>query len=257
MSDGTGYTQSYGQAFARAYNERWSFFAQRTTPVLLDYFDQTGIPDGPILDLCCGTGQSASIIYESGRSVTGIDLSEHMLKLATGNNERGIAAGAIRFVRGDASDFQIDERFAAAISLFDAMNHLSDVVALASAFSQVHHHLMDNGCFIFDMNTEVGLSRWNGINVSDDDEMTVINRGIYAPGAERAYTSITGFVRDADGRYTKFSEIAFNSVYPATTVLQSLRDAGFTHAYPASIDDLATANDAPDSLRRVFYVARK
>lgn len=257
MSGNSGYAQAYGKAFARAYNERWSFFAERTTPIILQHFDDVRIPDGPILDLCCGTGQSASIIYESGRGVTGIDLSEHMLELAMSNNKRGIQIGGVQFVQADASDFRVDKRFAAAISLFDALNHLPNADALKSAFSRVHSHLVDDGCFVFDMNTEVGLSRWNGIDVSDDEEMTIINRGIYATGADRAYTSITGFVRDVDGRYTRFNEVAYESVYPANSVLEYLRGAGFSHSYPASLDDLSSANDAPDSLRRVFYVARK
>jgi len=226
----------------------------------VDFFtNDPGMQTAPreLLDVCCGTGQLARRFLEQGYVVVGIDLSPHMLEYAVRNNQKAVDEGRARFLVGDASAFELEEPVSFAVSLFDSLNHLPDVDALGSCFSCAWDSLRSPGMFVFDLNTPTGLERSNGINVQDSEEITIINRGIYAPGAERAFTSITGFIRNADGTYERFSERAYNTVFKGAEVLGLLRKAGFSECYVAASSDLSEAVEEPDELDRAFFVCRK
>ena len=45
------------------------------------------------------------------------------------------------------------------------------------------------------------------------DEVYLINRGMYDEHTVKAWTKITGFVRDDDGRYERFDETVYNTVF--------------------------------------------
>ncbi|MBK8032034.1 MAG: hypothetical protein IPK17_21665 [Chloroflexi bacterium] len=62
-----------------------------------------------------------------------------------------------------------------AISTFDALNHLPDADALPLFRLRVCRRSREGGVFIFDLNTRVGLQRWNNITLSETPEVTLIS----------------------------------------------------------------------------------
>ncbi|WP_236009585.1 class I SAM-dependent DNA methyltransferase [Actinomadura physcomitrii] len=63
-------------------------------------------PDGPVLDLACGTAGSALLAAEAGRHVTAVDVSEVALdRLAAEARRRGLD-GLITFVQEDLGAFR-------------------------------------------------------------------------------------------------------------------------------------------------------
>jgi hypothetical protein len=73
---------------------------------------------------------------------------------------------------------------------------------------------------------------------------------------DRAYANITGFIREADGRYTRFSQMAYNIVIDEGALESALRAAGFTDVYRADTSDLTVPAREPDPARRAFFVCR-
>lgn len=255
-----GFSQAYGSDFASVYNSYWSFFSQRVAPELLRLFEgNRRLKESPrdLLDLCCGTGQLANAFLDHGYRVVGIDLSPDMLQYARDNNREAVEKGRAVFVEGDASAFTLKQPVSFAVSLFDALNHLPDLEALCSCFQSVWSALRTPGLFVFDLNTALGFERWNGITIQDEEEITMIKRGIYVRGADRAYTSITGFVRNLQGTYERFTARVFESVFAVARVLGSLERVGFTGCYVARAGDLASPVKEPEELGRVFFVCRK
>ncbi len=143
------------------------------------------------------------------------------------------------------------------VSTFDALNHLPDEVALRSCFQSTFDVLNEGGCFIFDLNTHAGLQHWNGVMVRPGDEVYLINRGMYDEHTVKAWTKITGFVRDDDGSYERFDETVFNTVFEMAAVRGWLLDAGFRDVYFAADGDLPSPIDHPEAQKRVFFVAQK
>jgi SAM-dependent methyltransferase len=249
--------QAYGHAFAYVYNLRWGFFARQVAPRLLAFYAATpaGQARQPVLDLCCGTGQLALACLAAGYPVTGLDLSGDMLAHAAGNAAAFVASGQARFVPGDAAGFELGQRFGLVVSTFDALNHLPDFDALHGCFRSVQRHLVAGGYFVFDLNTRLGLRRWNNITVDDSDEALIINRGFYDGESDRAWVKISGFVRTPAGAYERFDETVYNTVFPVAAVLAALDTAGLA-AYPARLEDLSKPIEEPEAEGRVFIVAR-
>ena len=251
--------QAYGPTFARIYNLRWTAFVQDVAPRILSYCECAPVSQAnkSLLDVCCGTGQLAVYFLERGYRVTGLDLSEHMLHYARENAAPYVESGQAKFVHADASDFSLDEQFGLVVSTFDALNHLESEQALRQCFQCVYDVLMPDGYFIFDLNTRAGLMRWNNMSVNDDEQITIITRGIYDGQSDRAATRITGFIRNPDGLYERFEQTTFNIVFDLQRVQEALLDAGWRHVHFARSQDLAAPIDEPEREGRALFVAHK
>jgi SAM-dependent methyltransferase len=99
-----------------------------------------------LLELGCGTGAVAAGLAE-GMRITGIDLSAEMLKVASHNVPEA------RFAEGDITAFSLGERFDVVICVFDTINHLMRFDLWADLFDRAHEHLVEDGLFVFDVNT--------------------------------------------------------------------------------------------------------
>ncbi len=251
--------QAYSEGFAKVYNLRWGGFAQQVAPKIREFYEsrQVGNDNRDLLDLCCGTGQLAAIFLEAGYRVTGIDSSEPMLAHARENTAGFAAVGRVRFIQADASSFKVKGRFGLVVSTFDALNHLDNLEALKSCFRCVFAVLEDGGVFIFDLNTRLGLRRWNTISVDDSDELTIINRGLYDGSGDKAWTRITGFYPAENGLYRRFEETAYNTCFDLAEVKAALLRAGWQEPYFARLQALGTPIEKPEEEGRVFVVAGK
>lgn len=252
--------QAYSAAFAEIYNLRWGGFARQVGPLIRRLYETMPISqvNRTVLDLCCGAGHLAVHFLEAGYQVIGLDLSAPMLAHARENTQRFHALGQVRFIQGDASHFELTERVGLVVSTFDALNHLENSDALQRCFECVYAVLPPGGVFVFDLNTRLGLRRWNGITIDDSsDEVLIINRGIYDGERDKAWTRITGFLQGEGGLYRRFDQTAFNTVFELDWVRATLLETGWTEVYMAVSQDLQTPLSEPEKEGRVFVIARK
>jgi SAM-dependent methyltransferase len=251
--------QGYGEGFANIYAMRWNFFARDVAPRIRAFYEGTQMAtlNNTVLDLACGTGDLAVYLLEHGYKVIGLDLSPAMLGHAREKAMRYVEQGKARFIEGNAADYVLDEQVGLVISTFDALNHLPDLDALAGCFSSTLNVLKTGGWFIFDLNTTLGLNRWASMNVQEDEDLVLITRGVVAHEEWRAYTQISGFLRQDDGLYTRFSEVVYNTIFSLTDVEAALRDKGFRHVHFAHADALDKPVTDPENYGRIFVVAQK
>jgi SAM-dependent methyltransferase len=206
------------------------------------------------LDVCCGQGTLAGHFLEHGYRVTGIDLSEPMLRFASQNLREHLQAGRARLVRADAASFLVEERFGIATSTFDSLNMLQSVAALTSCFRCVWRSLLDDGMFVFDLMTRRGFWRdYNSVWVADTEDEFYVLKSVY-DGGDKAATRMTGFVRDG-GRWERFEEFRTPTLFPAPVVVAALREVGWSRVWVARIDDLGSPAVDPEELDRVWFVA--
>ncbi len=85
--------------------------------------------------------------------LTGIDRSPEMLARARAKVPRA------RLLEADMKSFAVGARFDVVICVFDSLNHLLSFGDWESMFAMVHDHLVDDGLFIFDVNTVGELRR--------------------------------------------------------------------------------------------------
>jgi SAM-dependent methyltransferase len=249
--------QAYSAGFAKVYHQKWGNFSSLIAPSLIQFYRETsaGQENQPILDLCCGAGHLARLMLAEGFTVTGLDLSEAMLKFASENNQEFIEKGNAHFIQGDASNFSLPGKFGLVVSTYDAMNHLPSQEALESCFQCVRK--LEPSAFIFDMNTRKGLAHWNNISVSEEDDLVLINRGFYDSGQPQAWMRLTGFSKQEDGRYERFDETVFNLAVPLIWVKEALQRSGWQHVRFTTIRDLHHDLADPEKEGRVFIVAEQ
>jgi SAM-dependent methyltransferase len=105
-----------------------------------------------LLELGCGTGSILARL-PTIRSLTGIDTSPSMLEIASAK-----VPGA-HLVEGDMRTFRLERRFDVVICVFDSLNHLLKFDEWEATFARVRDHLVEDGLFIFDVNTIGELRR--------------------------------------------------------------------------------------------------
>jgi len=128
------------------YDDRHSF-VWRAGASLVDLLGpQTG---ERILDLGCGTGHLTAKIAESGASVTGLDSSTSMIAQARQNFP------ALKFVLGDARDFQFDEPFDAVFSNA-ALHWIQEAEAVVRCVAAA---LRPDGRFVLEMGVKGNVAR--------------------------------------------------------------------------------------------------
>lgn len=98
-----------------------------------------------VLSLACGQGQDARLLSSLGATVTGIDLSEEMLRHARRHESDG--SSGIVYVHGDAQDLaQFPDRGFDGVVCHMA---LMDIPGLSSTIASVARVLRQGGWFVF------------------------------------------------------------------------------------------------------------
>ena len=99
----------------------FGMIAKRTARSAEEFVERLDIPAGArVLDLACGTGNTAIPLARRGAQVTGVDIAPNLLAQA---RERAAAEGLkITFEEGDAEELSYsDASFDAVVSMFGAM----------------------------------------------------------------------------------------------------------------------------------------
>ena len=96
-----------------------------------------------ILELGTGTGIHADLLQKKGLHVTGIERSEDMAQQAR--------AKGIECYVNDCSDFRLDDKYDAVISLFHVISYVTENEKLIRTFQNVYNHLKSGGVFLFDI----------------------------------------------------------------------------------------------------------
>ncbi len=103
----------------------------------------------PVLEIACGTGRITIPLAQNGISITGLDVSEPMLRFA--RQKAASIPVIIDFHYADCRDFHLTQRFNLIFIPFNSISHLHDHESLALFFRNVRMHLYRYGRFIIDM----------------------------------------------------------------------------------------------------------
>lgn len=247
---------NYGKNFAYIYTTHLIHFSVHVAPRIYRYLSKEN-KKKEILDLCCGTGQLAYYFLGKDYKVTGVDLSEDMLDYAKKLNEESIKRNQAEFYLGDARNFSLNKKYPTVVSTYDALNHLEDEEGLTECFQRVFKHLEEGGTFIFDLNTERGLSR-SGTFIREEETVFSIAQSMFEPSRNKAFTRYYGFYRDeVSDVYYKYDETIYNTIYKMKSVRQYLIDTGFSDVKFVHLNNLSHIVEEPEMEDRVFIIATK
>ncbi len=104
-----------------------------------------------ILELACGTGALAVAFAKDGYKVTGLDLSEEMLMIAS---QRAYEEDAsIQFVEGNMLDLSEIGQYQAITCFSDSLCYMKNRQEVQQVFDEVYQALEENGRFLFDVHS--------------------------------------------------------------------------------------------------------
>lgn len=115
---------------------------------------------GPVLELACGTGRLSLPMASAGAWVTGVDLSEAMIRRAKAKQSqlRSDVQTRLRFEVGDMRTFRAGRRFDRVVLAFNALLHMLEDDHLLAALATARAHLAPGGrCHLDVFTPEPGL----------------------------------------------------------------------------------------------------
>jgi ubiquinone/menaquinone biosynthesis C-methylase UbiE len=181
-----------------------------------------------VLDVCCGTGNMCELLHDEGFKMTGIDLSPGMIeearRKATENNL------PIRYECMDASTFELNKTFDAALSFYDSLNNITDPEALQNAFHRVAAHLEPGGSWIFDLNTAYAFEQrmFDQQHLKPTADLRYKWIGEWDPDARLITVHMSFWDQDRE-----FTETHVQRAYEEVDIREMLEKAGFEdiHSY--------------------------
>lgn len=227
--------------------EEWSEY-------LTELLAEHGCTEGILLDLGCGTGTLTEMLAEKGFDMIGVDNSEEMLNLAM--EKRAESGLDILYLAQDMREFELYGTVAGAVCICDSMNYLLELEDVTETIRLVNNYLDPGAPFIFDFNTDYKYREVMGeTTIAENREEGSFIWDNYYDEEERINEyDLTLFIKDLDGRYSKYEETHYQRGYTLAEMKQAVTDAGmeFVAAY-----DAFTKNPAREDSERIYVIARE
>ena len=165
------------------YDADWGPFAERYADFVLSHIDVKRTKNMHMLDLACGTGVLAMKLSPRVASVLGIDHSREMIEIARSKVSR---RKNVAFKCGDMRRLKCKLKFDLCTCSFDSINYILTYSDLLSVFRRVYDCLIDGGLFIFDSNTEVHYTTFNGMSFCRETKIGQVTQSVrYVPSRKR------------------------------------------------------------------------
>ena len=269
---------------------------------LAGLLEEYGVRDGIVLDLGCGTGTVTELLAQRGYDMIGIDNAEEMLGIAMRKKAACIIAkedaqieeldnastveadrdrrDSILYLCQDMREFELYGTVAAAVSICDSMNYITDLEDLTQVFRLVNNYLDPNGVFIFDMNTPYKYEELLADNTFAEvrDESSFIWENYYDEEERINEYALTLFIREtpdeeefgeeefdededeyswsgaSDGVYHRYTETHYQRAYTLEEVRAAAEEAGlvWVAAY-----DAFTKEPVREDRERIYIVLRE
>ena len=205
-----------------------------------------------LLELACGTGTFAlSLDKLQCYNILATDKSNRMLDVARKKASRAGQKGNLAFRQLDFTNIDLDQeqRFDAAIMLFDSLNYLHQKEQIVDLLNQVFHILNDNGLFIFDFttprNSRIAIKTLDKETGRSGSQFKYHRRSTYSE--EKRLHSNEFFIQEWDDSKNKlvktYRELHQQKIYTLSEVMEMIEQSPFKIAAKYSGFDLIEANE--------------
>lgn len=151
----TYYDSDYPSEFFGKYRENFdaSVASQAIGFDVPRYRQLAAARQGPVVELCCGSGRIAIPLARDGHTVVGVDASKPMLARLEANlrEEEPAVAQRIKPVYADVTSLSLNERFNLIICGFNSLLMVSTLEGQLSMLRAVREHLTDDGLLVIDV----------------------------------------------------------------------------------------------------------
>jgi len=208
---------------AEIYNEVWQQPYDEEIMQLLEKLMLGDLPEkASILDLCCGTGNLIPPLVQKGYQVTGVDISEPMLRYAR------TKAPDSNFILSDARLLKLTPIFQGVVSI-GSLNHFLTLEDLKSVFKNVFSALLENGIFGFNlaMETMYQSPEWiNEVMANVRDDLVWVWQKNYNFDEKICTKKIT-MLQLIEDKWQRSDHTLLSKAYSQAEIQTALKEVGF------------------------------
>lgn len=185
-----------------------------------------GLSPRTAVDMACGTGSVTFLLAQKGLQVTGVDMSEDMLCVASAKTQD--MQNPPMFVCQRLEKLRLPRGVDLAVCALDSLDYITDPQLCREAIKRVYKCLNPGGCFIFDVNTPEKLQSMDGqVFMDEDDDVYCVWRGEFDEATNICTYGMDLFQRCGDVWQRSFEEHK-EYAYSAEQLVGYLQDTGFT-----------------------------
>lgn len=138
------YEHSFGEDYLLVYKHRDTQGARREVECMIEWLE---LPQrAKVLDLCCGMGRHSMALAEAGFEVTGVDLSEVLLREARRNDPEQ----RVTWLQADMRKLPFTGGFDAVVNLFSSFGYFKEDHEHIQVLREIKRVLKPDGRFIID-----------------------------------------------------------------------------------------------------------
>jgi SAM-dependent methyltransferase len=208
-----------------------------------------------LLEVACGTGNHTKILAQRGFEVTGVDISEGMLRIA-----RKKLCRRATLVRGDMRDLRasVQGRFDAATCLFSAISYNQSISDLERTLQGLHDHLAVGGVAVFDTHfTKSGfVDGHRGEDIFDDGRVFGARLGISKREGDRGQISFSYLIKDGAKTLVLRDDVHRFGLFDQEDFLRTMRQVGFAESN-AYLDWTFRKARGDEKFRDIVFVGAK
>ncbi len=201
---------------------------------LVKAFRRCGIRGRRVLEVACGTGSHSKILVERGYEVTGVDISDDMLRIA-----RSKVKGRAKFLRGDMRDLDavVEGKYDAAICLFSSISYNLTMPDLRRTIQGLYDHLGKPGVVVFDTHfTKKGfVDGHRGEDVFDDGRVMGARLSVSKREGDMGELSFSYLIKDGAKTIVLRDDVHRLGLFDHEDFLRTMQEVGFVGQGPTWI----------------------
>lgn len=207
-----------------------------------------------VLDLGCGTGTLTRLLAKRGYDMIGVDNASAMLTIAMQKSEEeGLSS---LYLLQDMRRLELYSTVGTVISVCDSLNYILEETELLETFRLVNNYLYPGGLFLFDFNTVYKYEQVIGdVTIAENrEECSFIWENYYDEKTQVNEYDLTVFVREQDGRFSRFQETHYQRGYTLSQMKELIEQAGLAFLKAVDAD---TLQEVSVSSERIYILARE
>ena len=159
----------------------------------------------------------------------------------------------MKFTVADVREFRLADKFDAAYSVYESLNHIPDLRGLVMAFKCIRRQLTKGAPFLFDLNREEAyILYWNNIDAVVEHASAFITRSNFDEDTKVATCEVTTF--DAENKAWRRRDFTLRQTcHTMSAAHAALLKAGFKNVTLNDARDAGMSGDA--GFARTFFLA--
>jgi SAM-dependent methyltransferase len=214
-----------------------------------------GVRGRRVLEVACGTGSHSKILVGRGYEVTGVDISEDMLRIA-----RSKVKGRAKFLRGDMRDLDavVEGKYDAATCLFSSISYNLTKADLRRTIQGLYDHLEEPGVLVFDTHfTKKGfVDGHRGEDVFDDGRVMGARLSVSKREGDVGQLSFTYLIKDGPKTIVLRDDVHRLGLFDREEFLRTMKEVGFVDT-GACLDWTFKKATGENQFRDVVFVGCK